>query len=58
MFLHLFNFSNQAVKTEMGGWGLRFSQDLVQINARVAPPEKIMQRYDAVVSIAVDSLLS
>lgn len=42
----------------MGGWGLRFSQDLVQINARVAPPEKIMQRYDAVVSIAVDSLLS
>ncbi|VDI77989.1 aubergine [Mytilus galloprovincialis] len=42
--------SNQAVKTEMGGWGLRFSQDLVQINARVAPPEKIMQRYDAVLN--------
>jgi len=34
----------------MSGWGLRFSDQLININARVAPQEKIMQRYEAVVS--------
>ena len=34
---------NADVHREMGGWGLKFAETLIQFNGRVVPPEKIKQ---------------
>lgn len=41
---------NEKVKAEMQGWGLAFSQNLMTLNARVAPQENIYQRNNAQLS--------
>ncbi|XP_048752927.1 piwi-like protein 1 isoform X2 [Ostrea edulis] len=35
---------NEKVQAEMGGWGLKFSRTLLNLNARIAPREKVMQK--------------
>lgn len=35
----------------MGGWGLKFSRTLLNLNARIAPREKVMQKGGAEVSL-------
>ncbi|XP_077500664.1 piwi-like protein 1 [Amblyomma americanum] len=44
--------NNEAIRSDMDSWGLRFDDSLVRIDARVLPPEKVMQgsntyRYSA-----------
>ncbi|XP_062615032.1 piwi-like protein 1, partial [Saccostrea cucullata] len=41
---------NEKVRAEMGGWGLRFSQNLLNVNAHIAPQEKIYQKGGAELS--------
>ncbi|ESO84639.1 hypothetical protein LOTGIDRAFT_131825 [Lottia gigantea] len=41
-FIRVMN-SNPKVQTEMNGWGLRFSQNLLELQGRVLPPEAISQ---------------
>jgi len=43
MIILSINFRTPSVMQEMGGWGLRFSDRLVTLNARVMPQEKIVQ---------------
>jgi len=42
---------NPEVKEEMSRWGLAFDRDLLSIQARVLPPEKIRQRGQVVRSL-------
>ncbi|KAK8772236.1 hypothetical protein V5799_024518 [Amblyomma americanum] len=44
--------NNEAIRNDMDSWGLRFDDSVVRIDARVLPPEKVMQgsntyRYSA-----------
>ena len=39
---------NTEVAKEMGGWGLRFAEKLLQLQGRVLPPEKIHQQKGSV----------
>nr|XP_022341463.1 piwi-like protein 1 isoform X1 [Crassostrea virginica]XP_022341464.1 piwi-like protein 1 isoform X1 [Crassostrea virginica]XP_022341465.1 piwi-like protein 1 isoform X1 [Crassostrea virginica] len=39
--------SNEKVKAEMSGWGLAFSQRLMNVSSRIAPQEKIYQKGGA-----------
>ena len=36
-------FSNEEARNYLSGWGLKFDTELVKINARQLPPEKILQ---------------
>ena len=42
--------SNEQVKKEMSGWGLKFADNLINIQARILPPEVIIQANDKKVS--------
>ena len=42
---------NEQVKKEMSGWGLRFGDNLLNVNARIMPQEKIFQANNQMVSL-------
>ena len=44
------------MKAEMSGWGLAFSQRLMNVSSRIAPQEKIYQKGGAEVSIFIQWL--
>ncbi|KAK8788333.1 hypothetical protein V5799_021892 [Amblyomma americanum] len=39
--------NNDAIRNDMDSWGIRFDDSLVRIDARVLPPEKVMQGSNA-----------
>ena len=40
---------NEQVRKEMSGWGLRFGDNLLNVNARIMPQEKIFQANNQMV---------
>ena len=56
IILCVFYHRNPEVKEEMSRWGLAFDKDLLSIQARVLPPEKIRQRGQVVRSLSSQCL--